>query len=87
MSQIIPPLCFVLALMCLIGLFALLAFGVPEVPMSLQTAQLEGNQQLEDIEEARHRAAVRRHYLLLAALGVSGLLLAGAGIMAIRPQP
>ena len=86
MSQVLPPVCFVLALLCLIGVFALLAFGTPQIPMSLQEAELNRNDELRDREEEKFRASVRQHYLTIAALAIAGILLAGAGFMSIRPS-
>ena len=86
MREIIPPLCFFLALAMLVTGFTLLAAGLPEETVELHRARAGGDelatQQLEN--SLRQQRTTRT--ILIAVTLIGSVVVTIAGFRAMRPR-
>ncbi|MCA9263545.1 MAG: hypothetical protein KDA60_06830 [Planctomycetales bacterium] len=77
MSNILPPLFLVLALLLAILGFGLWAVGMPEPTVELHEARSTGDESHEEVLEAKLQRDIRNRRVLI------GLLFGGSGLMAV----
>jgi hypothetical protein len=84
MHEIIPPLCFLLALALLVMGFSLLVVGFPEASVALHRARASGDDAFtETLEEDLHKRRFTRGTLITLSL-VGSVVVTIAGFRAMQ---
>ncbi len=87
MKQLIPPICFFLALACVVSAFVMLAVPAADPPLELQRAQANGDTDLEEVlQEQLAGKRAKRRWMITGFFG-AGFLFALAGFAAMQPPP
>ncbi len=84
-SQLLPPLCLLLALATLIAAFALLAVGPPEASIELHSARSSGDDQKSEVLEDHLAGQQWAHTLLVGGLFAASAASTLAAFCAMRP--
>ena len=86
MHEVIPPLCFLIALALLVVGFALLVIGVPEASIDLHRARASGEDALTETLESdlRKRRFARGTLITLSFVGSVVVTIVGFRAMHIR---
>jgi hypothetical protein len=86
MSKIVPPLCFLLALLAIVSAFALLAVGLPEPDIELHRARIGDDEDYRELMEQKLLRRQRQRALLIGTMFAAGAFFTAAGFVAMRPN-
>lgn len=86
MSNLLPPLCLLLALLMLLAATVLLAMGSPEPTLELHRARASGDEQHRQRLEAQLENRQGAHHAAIVALFAGGILLTIIAFVAMRPS-
>jgi hypothetical protein len=86
MSNFVPPVCLVMALLSLIAGFAVVMVGPPDVGLELHRARVGSDEEYRLLLEGDMRRQRRQRQYLIAALVTSGLVFCAVAFLAMRPS-
>ena len=86
MHKIMPPICLFLALASVFCGFVLWAKGGPEVDMELHRARIDGEEQYQQLLEARLTRRQLVHKLLIGGCFVAAALFTAAAFAMMPPS-
>ena len=84
--QLLPPLCFLLALAALIAAFALWTVGPPEASVELHRARSSGDEQFSEPLEDQLARRQSAHKILVACLFAASAAFTVAAFCTMRPS-